>query len=71
MSCGRISTRISKLSDNALQQVVDAFNDPSVRLAMPQARHVYRGSNRCWRLYHLWRSMPYVRKGAMGGGFTD
>src|SRR6478609_1105023 len=32
-----------ELSDNALQQVVDAFNDPGVRLAMPQARHVYRG----------------------------
>jgi cellulose synthase/poly-beta-1,6-N-acetylglucosamine synthase-like glycosyltransferase len=59
-----------ELSDNALQQVVDAFKDPSVRLAMPQARHIYRGSNPVLAgYYHLWRSMPYVRKGAMGGGF--
>ncbi|MDB5318766.1 MAG: glycosyl transferase [Phycisphaerales bacterium] len=59
-----------ELSDNALQQVVDAFKDPTVRLAMPQARHTYRGSNPVLAgYYHLWRSMPYVRKGAMGGGF--
>jgi cellulose synthase/poly-beta-1,6-N-acetylglucosamine synthase-like glycosyltransferase len=59
-----------ELSDNALQQVVDAFKDPSVRLAMPRARHIYRGSNPVLAgYYHLWRSMPYVRKGAMGGGF--
>jgi cellulose synthase/poly-beta-1,6-N-acetylglucosamine synthase-like glycosyltransferase len=59
-----------ELSDNALQQVVDAFKDPSVRLAMPRARHIYRGSNPVLAgYYNLWRSMPYVRKGAMGGGF--
>jgi len=37
---------------------------------MPQARHIYRGGNPVLAgYYHLWRSMPYVRKGAMGGGF--
>ena len=59
-----------ELSPNALQSVVDAFKDPAVRLAMPRARHTYRGRNPILAGYYsLWRSMPYVRKGAMGGGF--
>jgi cellulose synthase/poly-beta-1,6-N-acetylglucosamine synthase-like glycosyltransferase len=59
-----------ELSPNALQCVVDAFNDPTVRLAMPQPRHVYRGRNPILAGYYaLWRSMPYVEKGAMAGGF--
>lgn len=59
-----------ELSDNALQTVVDAFADSTVRLAMPRAKHVYRGRNFFLAGYYkLWRSMPYVRKGAMGGGF--
>jgi glycosyltransferase involved in cell wall biosynthesis len=59
-----------ELSDNVLQSVVDAFNDPNVRLCMPRAKHIYRGHNPFLAgYYHLWRSMPYVRKGAMGGGF--
>jgi cellulose synthase/poly-beta-1,6-N-acetylglucosamine synthase-like glycosyltransferase len=59
-----------ELSDNALQSVVDAFKDPTIRLAMPRARHTYRGRNPVLAgYYNLWRSMPYVRKGAMGGGF--
>jgi cellulose synthase/poly-beta-1,6-N-acetylglucosamine synthase-like glycosyltransferase len=59
-----------ELSDNALQTVVDAFKDSTVRLAKPRARHTYRGRNPFLAgYYHLWRSMPYVRKGAMRGGF--
>jgi cellulose synthase/poly-beta-1,6-N-acetylglucosamine synthase-like glycosyltransferase len=59
-----------ELSDNALQAVVDAFKDPEVRLAMPRAKHTYRGHNPFLAgYYRLWRSMPYVRRGAMGGGF--
>src|SRR3954465_10796587 len=59
-----------ELSDNALQTVVDAFKDPTVRLAMPRAMTTYRGHNPFLAgYYRLWRSMPYVRKGAMGGGF--
>jgi cellulose synthase/poly-beta-1,6-N-acetylglucosamine synthase-like glycosyltransferase len=59
-----------ELSPNALQTVVDAFKDPTVRLATPRARHVYRGHNPFLAGYYaLWRSMPYVRQGAMGGGF--
>ena len=59
-----------ELSDNALQSVDDAFNDPTVRLAMPRAKHTYRGKNPFLAGYYsLWRSLPYVRKGAMGGGF--
>jgi glycosyltransferase involved in cell wall biosynthesis len=59
-----------ELSPNALQSVVDTFNDRAVRLAMPRAKHVYRGRNPILAGYYsLWRSMPYVRKGAMGGGF--
>lgn len=59
-----------ELSDNALQSVVDAFKDPTVRLAMPRAKHTYRGKNPFLAgYYNLWRSLPYVRKGAMGGGF--
>src|SRR6185503_20147379 len=34
-----------ELSINALQSVVNVFNDQSVRLAMPRAKHVYRGRN--------------------------
>lgn len=59
-----------ELSEDALQKVVDAFKDPHVRLAMPRAKHVYRGRNPFLAGYYsLWRSLPYVRKGAMGGGF--
>lgn len=59
-----------ELSPNALQTVVDAFKDPSARLATPRARHVFRGRNPFLAGYYaLWRSMPYVRQGAMGGGF--
>ena len=59
-----------ELSSNALQAVVDAFKDPAVRLAMPRARHTYWGRNPILAGYYsLWRTMPYVRKGAMGGGF--
>ena len=60
-----------ELSSNALQCVVNAFDeDPGLRLAMPRAKHVYRGRNPILAGYYaLWRSMPYVRKGAMGGGF--
>jgi cellulose synthase/poly-beta-1,6-N-acetylglucosamine synthase-like glycosyltransferase len=59
-----------ELSDNALQSVLDAFKDPTVRLAMPRAKHIYRGHNPFLAgYYNLWRSLPYVRKGAMGGGF--
>jgi cellulose synthase/poly-beta-1,6-N-acetylglucosamine synthase-like glycosyltransferase len=59
-----------ELSDNALQSVVDALQDPSVHLAMPRARHIYRGRNPFLAgYYNLWRSMPYVRNAAMGGGF--
>jgi len=59
-----------ELSPNALQDVCDAFKDPTVRLAMPSAKHTYRGHNPFLAGYYaIWRSMPYVRKGAMGGGF--
>ena len=59
-----------ELSEDALQRVVDAFKNPRTRLAMPRAKHVYRGRNFFLSGYYaLWRSMPYVRKGAMGGGF--
>lgn len=59
-----------ELSPNALQDVLDAFKDPTVRLAMPRAKHTYRGRNPFLAGYYaIWRSMPYVRKGAMGGGF--
>jgi cellulose synthase/poly-beta-1,6-N-acetylglucosamine synthase-like glycosyltransferase len=59
-----------ELSPDTLQKVVDAFKDPAVRMATPRARHVYRGYNPFLAGYYaLWRSMPYVRNGAMGGGF--
>lgn len=59
-----------ELSQGTLQAVVDAFKDPTVRLAMPRAKHVYRGKNPFLAGYYaVWRSMPYVRRGAMGGGF--
>jgi cellulose synthase/poly-beta-1,6-N-acetylglucosamine synthase-like glycosyltransferase len=59
-----------ELSPDALQKVVDAFKDPAVHMATPRARHVYRGYNPFLAGYYaLWRSMPYVRNGAMGGGF--
>src|SRR5688500_15279218 len=34
-----------ELSPDALQAVANAFKDSAVRLAMPRARHVYRGRN--------------------------
>src|SRR3954467_3123328 len=34
-----------ELSPDTLQKVVDAFKDPSVHMATPRARHVYRGYN--------------------------
>ena len=37
---------------------------------MPRAKHTFRGRNPFLAgYYNLWRSMPYVRRGAMGGGF--
>lgn len=59
-----------ELSNDVLQSVVDAFRDPTVRLAMPRAKHIYRGKNPFLAGYYaLWRSLPYVRRGAMGAGF--
>ncbi len=59
-----------ELSPNALQDVVNTFNDPTIHLAMPRAKHLYRGHNPFLAGYYaIWRSMPYVRRGAMGGGF--
>src|SRR5207302_1841967 len=59
-----------QLSENALQKVVDAFADPSCRIAAPRARHQYNGWNPILAgYYQLWRSLPYVRKAIMGGGF--
>ena len=59
-----------RLSDNALQNVVDAFNDPNCRIAAPIAHHTYAGNNPILSgYYRLWRSLPYVRKAIMGSGF--
>ena len=59
-----------QLSDNALQNVVDAFKDPNCRIAAPTARHEYSGYNPFLAgYYQLWRSLPYVRTAIMGSGF--
>lgn len=59
-----------QLSDNALQNVADAFKDRGCRVATPTAKHVYKGSNPFLAgYYQLWRSLPYVRNAVMGGGF--
>jgi glycosyltransferase involved in cell wall biosynthesis len=59
-----------QLSENALQMVADAFNDPGCRIAAPAARHQYHGWNPLLAgYYQLWRSLPYVRKAIMGSGF--
>lgn len=59
-----------QLSDNALQKVVDAFNDPGCRIAAPTPRHDYTGHNPLLGgYYRLWRSLPYVRSAIMGSGF--
>ncbi len=59
-----------QLSPNALQMVADAFKDPECHVAAPTARHIYKGWNPFLAgYYRLWRSLPYVRKAIMGGGF--
>jgi len=59
-----------QITENALQQVADAFRDPTCRVATPTAKHIYTGSNPVLAgYYHLWRSLPYVRNAVMGGGF--
>jgi glycosyltransferase involved in cell wall biosynthesis len=59
-----------QLSENALQMVADAFEDPACRIAAPTPRHQYNGWNPLLAgYYQLWRSLPYVRKAVMGGGF--
>jgi glycosyltransferase involved in cell wall biosynthesis len=59
-----------RLSDNALQNVANAFADPSCRIAAPTPRHEYRGYNPLLAgYYQLWRSLPYVRNAIMGSGF--
>jgi glycosyltransferase involved in cell wall biosynthesis len=59
-----------QITDNALQGVVDAFKDPTCRVATPTAKHVYQGWNPFLAgYYQLWRSLPYVRNAVMGGGF--
>jgi cellulose synthase/poly-beta-1,6-N-acetylglucosamine synthase-like glycosyltransferase len=59
-----------QISENALQNVADAFKDPRCRVAAPAARHIYRGWNPILAGYYsLWRSLPYVRNAVMGCGF--
>ena len=59
-----------QISDNALQNVADAFTDPGCRVATPTAQHIYKGWNPFLAgYYQLWRSLPYVRNAVMGGGF--
>ena len=58
------------LTENALEGVANAFNDPNCRIAAPTPRHRYHGWNPFLAgYYQLWRSLPYVRGAIMGSGF--
>ncbi len=59
-----------ELSPTVLQSIADAFNDPNCRIAAPGCQHRYRGRNPLLRgYYHLWSSLPYVKRDMMARGF--
>lgn len=59
-----------ELSEGLLAGVLEAFEDPSVRIVAPDVRYVYRGLNPLLAgYYRLWRSLPYVRRDTMARGF--
>jgi glycosyltransferase involved in cell wall biosynthesis len=59
-----------QLSENLLQQVANAFEDQSIRIVVPGVKYIYEGRNPFLAgYYHLWRSLPYVRRNTMARGF--
>ncbi len=59
-----------ELSPTVLQSIADTFKDPQCRIAAPGCRHTYRGKNPLLAgYYHLWRSLPYVKRDMMARGF--
>jgi len=59
-----------QLSEDLLQRVADAFEDEGVRIVAPGAKYVYEGHNPFLAgYYHLWRSLPYVKRNTMARGF--
>src|SRR5688572_25232726 len=50
-----------QLSENLLQRVADAFEEPGVRLVAPGVKYIYEGWNPFLAgYYHLWRNLPHV-----------
>src|SRR3954468_12931307 len=59
-----------QLSENLLQNGADEFEDPDVRIVAPGVQYVYQGHNPFLAgYYHLWRSLPYVKRNTMARGF--
>jgi len=59
-----------QLSENLLQNVANEFDDPDVRIVAPGVKYVYQGHNPFLAgYYHLWRSLPYVKRNTMARGF--
>src|SRR5437016_2047014 len=59
-----------QLSANLLQRVAEELEDPDVRIVAPGVRYVYAGRNPFLAgYYHLWRSLPYVKRNTMARGF--
>src|SRR5688500_15942041 len=60
-----------EMSSNLLQGVADVFDrEPNARIVAPGVRYVYPGWNPfLGGYYHLWQSLPYVKRNTMARGF--
>jgi glycosyltransferase involved in cell wall biosynthesis len=60
-----------EMSPDLLQRVADMFErDPQARLVAPDVRYEYPGRNRLLAgYYHLWQSLPHVKRNTMARGF--
>jgi len=59
-----------QLSENLLGRVAEEFEDPDVRIVAPGVKYIDEGHNPFLAgYYHLWRSLPYVRRNTMARGF--
>lgn len=58
------------LSENLIETVARAFEEPEVRIVAPEVRYAYSWSNPFLAgYYRLWSSLPYVRRDMMARGF--
>jgi glycosyltransferase involved in cell wall biosynthesis len=60
-----------EMSGDLLQRVTDTFEgDPQARIVAPDVEYMFPGKNPFLSgYYHLWQSLPYVKRNTMARGF--